>query len=107
MSGWMGWDGMDPSQTTTTTRAPLAVLIIEMYLLTDKYFYIQSMGRVVNFFTLLPLYDCAQLYTALELRPEEFVLLSTESFLLGFSPSPGLPLLRNLTDFFHRPNLRV
>ena len=24
MSGWMGWD---PSQTTTTTRAPLAVLI--------------------------------------------------------------------------------
>ena len=23
----MGWDGMDPSQTTTTTRAPLAVLI--------------------------------------------------------------------------------
>ena len=27
MDGWMGWmDGWDISQTTTTTRAPLAVL---------------------------------------------------------------------------------
>ena len=24
--GWDGWDGWDLSQTTTTTRAPLAVL---------------------------------------------------------------------------------
>ena len=26
MDGWMGWDGWDLSQTTTTIRAPLAVL---------------------------------------------------------------------------------